>query len=719
MNPIYKFELSKTGVAQEAFPVYKDDLSINYQRQSGEEFYRARLSGRLTFQKDDYLFIRNSTFSTQFTLTISISYDLGVTWSSYFVGQFWKTDCEFNEDDQTVVVTPTLKDQYNPVLAGLDKEYNLIELAPVIIETWAYKRPMIQIYTPGQDVIACFLSGMWWEQECTPEDNEATLTSNMHFGVCGSHRVVQLHGVTIPYIPDTYEGEIPQTESFTFENSGYRFVYSATAQQEGWKLRWAVERVIDGYTYWQTEEIANNLPTLPYDVTLEPEGATGEVLATIGDVGIYGRVVCDVDFIDGNETYPINPETDLVPNNRNYHRVIPFTDSSLIVYTSNKTNTPTKWGLYQPGEYYLPPYTLEGREFFPISRKSWGTFSVWFQFSGVDWLYEESGRALLKMPYTYPLHSVISVLLGKISPGITHSNTTAYSEFLYSNTNPITGINQRLAITPKSNVVTADYDQPAQKAMITLRDVLNMLRDCFRCYWFIDSSNRFRIEHISYFMNGGAYPGTPGFPEIGVKLTEQIVTRNGKPWSYARNQYRFDKPAMAARYQFGWMDDVTELFDGYPIDILSPYVEQDNIEEINVAKFTSDIDYVMLNPSAVSKDGFVLLSGTPSSNQLIIPFYDFVIHGVSHILQNPYVSFQFLQEYYDYDMPARNYEINGVFHVATGVKRLKLQSIRFPALYDPDLSKLIKTEIGSGEIEEISINLSSRNATATLRYDTE
>lgn len=715
MNPIYKFELSKTGGAQEAFPVYKDDLAIEYQRESGEEFYRARLSGKLTFVKDDYYFIVSSSFGTQFTLTISISYDLGVTWMQYWVGQFWKTDCEFNSDDQTVSVMPTVKDAYNAILAGLDKEYNIIDLAPAIIETWAYKRPMIQIYTPGQDVIACFLSGMWWEQECTPEDNVPMLET-MHFGQCGAHRVVQLHDVPLSYIPDTFEGEIPQTESFTFQERGYNFIYTAQQEGDAYRLKWSIERDVDGYVYWATEEVANNLPTLPYDVTLQPVNATGEVIASIGDLGIYGRVVCDVDSIGGNATYELDPDTDIVPDNRNYHRVIAFTDSSVIFYTSNKSNTPTKWGLASRGLYYMPPYTLEGREFFPVSRKSWGTFSVWFSFSDFDWLFEASGRKLFKMPYTYPLDSVISVLLGKVAPGITHSNTTDYSVFLYSSTNPITGINQRLAITPKSNVVTADYDQPAQKAMITLRDVLNMLRDCFRCYWFVDSSNRFRIEHIEWFREGGSYDG---YQSVGVDLTRELVTRNNKPWAFIQNQYRFDKPAMAARYQFSWMDEVSQLFTGYPIDILSSYVNPDNIEEINIAKFTSDLDYVLLNPGAVSKDGFVLLAGIPSSGQLIMTFYDFVLGSVSHILQNPYVAFQFLQEYYEYDMPAKNYEINGEFHVATGTKRLKLQTVKFPAIDDPDLTKLIKTEIGEGEIEKISINLSSRNASATLRYDTE
>lgn len=338
-----------------------------------------------------------------------------------------------------------------------------------------------------------------------------------------------------------------------------------------------------------------------------------------------------------------------------------------------------------------------------------------------------------------------------------------------------------------------------------------MLRDCFRCYWFVDKQNRFCIEHISYFMRGGTYMGEP---LVGINLTKQIVTRNGKPWAYARNQYEFDKPEMAARYQFGWMDDVTELFDGYPIDIISKYVTPDNIEQIDVSQFTSDVDYILLNPGEISKDGFVLLagknenyleepitkSGTPTSGIIFneidlrqflgqtitiniqsssgntkiaqsdaiaeleeigtieqantiysftfkvtqmfiimynsvtnftgtlnaiygitykLPYVNFDLDGTDHILQNAWVSFMFLQRYYMFDMPARNVEINGVEQVVQGIKKLKTQTIKFPVLKEPDMFNLIKTGLGNGTIQKMSVNLSSRNANTTLKYDTE
>jgi hypothetical protein len=340
-------------------------------------------------------------------------------------------------------------------------------------------------------------------------------------------------------------------------------------------------------------------------------------------------------------------------------------------------------------------------------------------------------------------------------------------------------------------------------------------------------------------MNGGAYPGTTGYPVIGRDLTTEENTRNGKKLTFGTSKYRFDKPEMAARYQFGWMDDVTQLFDGNPIDIVSKYVNPDNIAQIDISQFTSDIDYILLNPGEISKDGFVLLSTQkivktndiisnikdgqyldgkyittagatpnfssaatsdyapvkPNSNYqyygslldaaaivfynankqrisgvapntgigttynfttpnncyyiryctlrktrpcyikyvgtvnyeddrvasapYCLPYENFYLDGANHILQNPYVAFVFLQNYYAYDMPAKNYVVNGIDKTALGVKKLKTQTLNFPSLTDPNTMQLIKTLLGNGTIQKMSVNLSSRNAQTTLKYDTE
>lgn len=834
MNPIYKFQLSAGSATQQAFPIYKDDLAKDFEKESNQEFFRAKLSGKLTFESDDYTFIVSKAFDTQFVLEIFISYNAGQSWTSYWRGTFWKTDCEFDGDAETVVVQPTVWDQYNDVLAGMDKEYNIIELAPEIVPVKADKRPMIQVYVPGQSVIGCFLSGMWWEQEAEPESDETKLVNDFKFSLNKVFTIADVSGSMSPQLPAIFGKSFLGDSRFNpremgtqeFVGTEYKLIYVYAGGSGGSVYSWTIVRISDNVSLWSYSVNNQFPPELPHNVTLTPvsgSGASGNVSLYVHDIPVYSRFVCDTPQVSGLNTYPI-PDNNIVENNRNYTRVIGYYFPDTIYFSTSLTTTPNQWGLYQPGQYYQQPYLYWNPELFPVARNAWGRVSIWFTFSAFDWIVEESGRQSFTIRHAYPLASVISVLLAKVAPGITHEATTDYSQFLYG-TNLI-GITQTLLITPKSNLVTAGYDQPAQKAPITLKNVTDMLRDCFRCYWFIDDQNRFRVEHIQYFRNGGSYSASP---VVGIDLTTQQVPRNGKAWAFARDQFKFDKPTMAARYQFGWMDDVTQLFDGFPIDIISKYVNPDNIEQIDVSKFTSDIDYILLNPGEISKDGFVLLSAIinnlfvkssatigyylnssggmveysdavitdyipinenglyiegqnirwgaapyfvyydgqhnivgsylgnntavlsgnrwfiPNKDnavyvrlsilgytqiaieswiiyelaKYILPYYNFVVDDSDHYLQNAYVAFCLLQQYYAYDMPAPNYEINGVQMVAQGIKKLKNQTIRFPVLTDPDLVELVKTNLGNGVIEKLSINLSSRNANATLKYDTE
>lgn len=719
MNPIYKFQLSAGTDVRQAYPVYKDDLTIDYELEQGEEFYRGKLSGKLTFQKDDYDFIRSKSFDTQFSVDISISYNNGQTWTAYWSGRFWKTDCEFNEDDQTVVVTPNVNDRYNAVLAGMDKEYNLIDLAPVIESVKLDKRPMIQIYVPGQTVIGCFLSGMWWEQECNAVDSENDLLETYHFSENKHMRVLDVTQTGTPVLPSVVMGNPNGVSYYDITKNGYRFrVYLDDTDPNNPFYMWEIVRVYDSARLWSFQQ-TGNFPAMPYNVTLSPNenaGATGTVNLYVHDIAVFARYVTDVESVSGVSAYPI-PADDIVENNRNYHYVIGYYFPNTIWLTDYLTTTPTKWGIYQPGLYYDPgiPATVGAGEAFPIARAAWGRISLWFMFFSFDVAIESNWRKEFVLKDAYPIWSVISVLLDKIAPEISHEGTTTFSRFLYG-TNPLAYIDQYLFMTPKSNVIASGYDQPARKAPITLRQITNMLRDCFRCYWFIDSQNRFRIEHIWYFMQGGTYTGTP---VVGMDLTQQIVTRNGKPWSFARNQYEFDKPQMPSRYQFGWMDDVTELFEGFPIDVISNYVDLGNIEQINISQFTSDVDYILLNPGNISRDGFVLLGATLVNGEYKLPYYNFVINYTDHYLQNAWVSFMYLQFYYMYDMPTYDVEINGEQQRVRGIKKLKRQTLKFPVLTEPDMFNLIKTGLGNGVIEKLSVNLSSRNANATLKYDTE
>lgn len=719
MTPIYKFFLAiGTSPAAEVHPIYNGEVAMEFEKQSGQQFFRRKFSGKLAFAGPDFTAINGAAFDTRFGVQIWISYNGGRSFGPYWQGHFYKTDCEFDADAGRVSVTPSADDKYDAVLAGLDKEFDLLKLAPAIQQVKADKRAMIQVYVPGETTVGCFLSGIWWEQECDAVTNTSKLTATgngkMNFGLLAAQRIVETSSVTSPQVPQVFNGLVGNENLYTLTRGVWEFSYfysGGSYPQETFTIR----NTSSGER-WSL--VYNNQPphTPPTTVTLLPvsgTGASGNVTIYLHTIAAYGRVVCDVPSISGSATYTISGTDAFITDNRNYSRVQKLAqDANLLAIYDELSATPTEWGQYEDGRYYMFPASQPAAQ--PIGRSAWSRVSVWFVPTTLPGTLEVNSRAQFTIRDAYPLWSVIEVLLGQIAPGITHKGTIPYSNFLYGEN--LLGIEQMLAITPKSNIINAQYDQPAQKAPITLGRVMDMLAKCFRCYWFIDDYDRFRIEHIDWFRNGGGYGISPS---VGIDLTAQAVSRNGKAWATGRNQYTFDKPDMAARYQFGWMDDVTLPFEGLPIDIVSGYVEPGNIEQVQVADFTSDIDYILLNPSEISPDGFVLLAAVEDGDEYVLPYRSFSLAGTSYNVQNGLVAFAFLVSYYAWDMPASEYKINGVVYTAQGVKRLRVQQLKFPCLRDPDTNKLVKTEIGDGNIEKLSINLSSRTATATLHYDTE
>lgn len=724
MNPIYRFFLTDGNTTQQSFPNFGEDLALDYAKEQGEQFYRGQLSGKLTFQAEDYAFIVGSAFDTQFGITIEISYNAGATWATYWAGKFWKTDCEFDGDAKTVSVTPTLADKYDAVLAGMDKEFDLLSLKPLIRPIKMDKRGMLQVYLAGSTAIGCFLSGMWWEQECDAVTDDNTLRNTYKFDLIMTKREITTTGGIAPFeehpiVPKIFCGDpfnYLTNGTYNFDNGYWRFQYSRSSPVSMWSIIYKPTNTL----MWVYQMSGANIPS---SVTLAPLPASGSedsITISLEDKRIYSRVVCNVDSIDGMATSDL-PSPDITPENRNYHKVLPWIYANGWVYTSIESSIyPTEWGLNTDDEYYMPPSSSSLPDYigtlYPIGRGGWSMVSYWFAVKGYFSLLDELSREEVTLRNAYPLSSVISVLLEKIGAGVTHQGSTDYSQFLYGE-NPLTGVTQTLFLTPKSNIINANYDQPAQKAPITLRQVLDMLRDCFRCYWWIDEDGKFKIEHIAWFMWGGTYQPDP--PVIGINLTQQIVTRNGKTWSFARNQYTFEKPDMPVRYQFGWMDEATDLFDGYPIEILSKYVEQNRIEKIQISQFSSDLDYILLNPADISKDGFVILSTEKTGNDYKVLYREFEKDDTEYKLQNGYLAFNYLQLFYLYDLPALSYSIDNETGVALGTKKLKTQTLRFPVLIDPDFMKLVKTELGNGIIQKMSITLLSRNANTTLHYDTE
>lgn len=733
MTPKYRFflQIGEDGTKQTVRPNYKDDLTLDYELETNQRFYRAKLSGKINFVRADYDIINDAPFDSEFFLYIEKSDDWGQTYNQYYKAKFMKTDCTFNDDDKLVTVQPETIDQYNDVLAGLEKEYNLIELTPQIEFLTIRKRPLIQIYVPGDSIVSCFLGGTNWEQDANATTDQNVLIQTYHFALCNILKEIQItsHGspevISGLYVgrmstgvsPDEFMGDLyPELNVNYYIHIAQKLVAGRLPiGLAGVEIR---RRSDDVAMFRFTKITQEPFDTLEFGLTaVEGSGATGTMHADMKSYNIYARYLVDVDKIDDLDTYPL-PSDDIVDNNRNYRRAIGYAIDVAFI-SKNFSDTPTEWGLADSGKYFAPPYSIYGQTFYPIARSTWRYASLWFGFYLMDWILEEKARKAYTLRDAFTLSSCINVLLKEFAPGITHEATPEYSQFLYNTNNPISGQSFKLLISQKSNIINGEYQAPAQKAPVTLQQIMTMLRDIYKCYWYIEDG-KFKIEQVSWFRNGGSY----GYnPIIDYDLTQLENVRNGKKLAFATSEYSFDKVDMPERYQFEWMDDVTTPFEGLPIEITSKYVTAGKIEEINISNFTSDIDLMLLNPGAISSDGFALFAAvTPSGGgQLELPFTRQTVDNVEYYLQNGYLAFINIQPtYWAYDMPARNFKINNSPNYAIGIERKKKQTLNFPAgTTDPNPMQLVKTYIGNGQVDKLSVNLCSRNIKATLKYDTE
>ena len=296
-------------------------------------------------------------------------------------------------------------------------------------------------------------------------------------------------------------------------------------------------------------------------------------------------------------------------------------DASIVslMGTNEYSAKPTEWGLAPDNtNYYKKPSLLPvlgiSAPLYPVGKTTWGEYSWWayFNFSAgiFDYLYWDT----VQLKDAYPLSSVLSVLLDAIFKNsgynVSFEGNEAYSGFFYGTNTGIVQAPPNIYITPKTNVLTANYSQKAQKGDITIGQVLDMLRDVFRCYWFMernaDGTYRLRIENIYWFYNGGSYTGGTPYDIRNAK-----DPRTGKNWAYGKSQFKFDISELYKRYEFGWQDECTDWFDGDAVTCLAKYVNESATNKVKIDAFTSDLDYMLLSPEDFSKDGFALLGAKP------------------------------------------------------------------------------------------------------------
>lgn len=755
-------------------------LENKYKKETGQVFFRSSLEGSIKIFGTDCDYIKLQSLETKYLLMVTDNKGTVLALNS-----FVKTDCKLDSVKHSIELKLSSIDRYSKLMDNYDNTYDLIKLSPAITPLILTKRLLYQFYIQGANSVSCYANGTYWEQDTNEAiDDAKALKEKYYFAENLSLHEFHITEDMSPEYAGTYS-HVPGTPPTTWVNQsrgdghikmiGISDLSYVASGSGGITIRWFdTGEVVDGhalgglkdewkfvlkiyddraygnlevafsqcvfvYPDWNVNSDVSHMGSRgEYKFSIRKSATTDAIVFSLDviDYTIWGRVLADVDTAvepSSGQTKTLYdlPKDDFVSERVNYRKCIGLI--GLRIQQSGYTvKHPTKYGRNDYGKYFTNNFvnSLTKTEHMPvpISRSTWANTSIWAIIPD-NWVsFESQFRTQFTLKDAFALSDVIKALLHKINPLIKFEATAEYSKFFYEGdtSTPIIPFDGARVgyipfITPKSNVLKGNYDQAAQKAEITFEQLMNMLRDCFRCYWYIDDSNRLRIEHISYFMKGLSYTQ----PNIQLDLTKKFDKFNKKIVLYAQEATSYSKDDLNSRYEFNWMDDSTDVFDDMEIDVKSLYVQSDKTEEINSDIFSSDIDLMLYAPDKFSEDGFALMMANKNTKKVPITSVsslrdDEYAYEYKATPQNYLCSWLYLVRYYMLDMPAYNIEytrvpISDAYRV-TSLKQFKQQDIEFQTDTNIDLNKAIKTSIGVGIIDSLSVNIDTHLISTTLVY---
>ena len=744
-------------------------LAKNIRREGEHKFFREVLDTDLHFVGEIADFILNADVDDKFML-ICQRYDYTTnSWSNYHVDLFKQTDCEFNRDTHTCTPQLSPLDAYSRILDRYSDEYDLIKLKPAITRIRTYLRPIIELYERGSSVITRFLGGTYWETEVrTPVDDEQVL-ANAHFAQIdlseeyGYIRIDEVYEMVIlpaSRLPLGYYYFDGVSQCYRYENN-QNLTWSLVqlpdvfVQRVFLRLELSGQPVISGGSNWIVIRMPGGLSHMPFtwnDLEVHTYNTVYEGMDAMGGKGIahlydiWARVVGNGDILFNTDTFDI-PQDDFAISSAAYKKCAPLGKGIGLYYNTSDTSLePTVYGIKEnANEYYtnenLPVGDgstnggIYGVKPMPIGKYEWGDVSYWYNYDGDYVALETASRYEYEMKDCFKIGDVIRALLSEVDHTIIFEDRASYSQFLYSAPGIRGGYMWKLAITPKSNVLKGDYDQPAQKAPITFEGLMNMLHDLYQLYWYIDENRHLHIEHELWFANGGSYSAYNGGTQLDLTGYGCKDAFNKKRTAYWQDAYKFNMNEATRRIELDFSEKGTEFFNGLSIDIFNTYLAKAKTDSKSIANFTADIDLMRIEPDKYSSDGFAVLTYMDEEQggpvQPFIPVSDAVRvkerdgHERDAYVNNLFASWLYCQHFLMFNLSGddmeqelqmlrlpNNASLDRVYKLA----RLKKQTVQFPFDDDPDTIGLIKTDIGDGVPEDFSVDALTRTVKATLSF---
>jgi hypothetical protein len=181
------------------YPIYGKDVSLDKEKESGEWFYRETLNGTLTFTLQDWYTIDQATLDTDFNL--KLEKNIAGTWTTYWTGIFYKTDCEFDNKHRIIKFKPETNDRYKKLLAGKDNEYDIIKLGPKSESLTYIKRTLNQVYILGSTFVTNIIGKNSYDSSISPPSHDELVswgfgTGEKYYRIIGDLDVCQYYNKT-------------------------------------------------------------------------------------------------------------------------------------------------------------------------------------------------------------------------------------------------------------------------------------------------------------------------------------------------------------------------------------------------------------------------------------------------------------------------------------------------------------------------------------------
>lgn len=762
----------------EAHPYYsKLELARERDSQaSSGRFLRDKVTTDLTFRGLDY---DRLAVATEYDICAVAFYERFEEYpqQDYMAAccYFNRADSEFNQSE--CYVRPTLKtlDNYSWLLDKYSTEKNIVGIQAKKERVRMMIPPVLQFYLLGANTVTNICYDSCWEQEVANPDvsvNELrkmgfmpvsynkietglpslvtlralniVLTDVPTFQITTPHEIVYaLNIVTGEYSFETTRNyDEDPTDEFPYDHFRFRYKNGNVECYDYTNGRIYGSKPYSGV--WPPNP--HGFATAPRDY-MEVDGKWwGAYSANIdANVNIYARMLAHKS--DGADTYQIGEFAPLtkwynwLPYGVDYdwYHKLQWEEYIEFSETNDHTPRPTEYGLYQPDLYYtnenLPLRSyLQGVKPMPVAKSWWGVYSYWVDVVGSgaeSWLNSYVSSADVNDCYT--LDSVISRLLNKYGVPFQFTNTYVNSRLIYGQSNLPNYLKCRYVyLTPATNITRGKYTQAAQKAMLSLKDLLDELCGMCNAGWHIDKDG-LHIEGNEWYDAGHSYSGVNYSPSFDF---ESVIDEfNNTNTLYGQLVSSPDTDSLWHTLSMTADDVATKHFAATEMQAKAPFCKKD--ENLS-PKFVYDL-LEAIATDGVSEDSIICLGsyrsgvyivGTPEPVRIdSTTIYEVKVGSVSSPVQarilNRAFSWPYLKGRHMFGLPADKSLIDfGWMQSAEYFSTLpkaytkphRTMKIRMPivsSLYTENW-QLVKTTLGYGVISRVDIDLITRVATMTV-----